>query len=235
MMGAVTETDSLRKTVYGIAEAVEDKSDIAELLIAYPADRVTPECKAVLDALQTENAGVRLDIFPQTTPGIGFYSDCIERATGSHCIPFQTDLGMDVQIIADLIEEAKKGEDSICTTSRWLPECTWTGYGTVKKTVNRMAQVFLRVLFGGGLTDYTNPVQIIPTEILRSIKWEKNDFSRFLEMQVKPIRLGYRYREIPTNCYERIDGQSNNSLPELLHYLLTAIQIRFMKKSDILK
>ena len=188
----------------------------------------------MLDELRTEDVGVRLDIFPQKTPDIGFYSDCIERATGSHCIPFQTDLGMDVKIIADLIEEAKKDRSAICTTSRWLPGCEWTGCGAVKKNVNRMAQVFLRILFGGGLTDYTNPVQIIPTEILRSIRWERNDFSRFMELQVKPVRLGYRFREIPTNCYERIDGKSNNSLPELLNYFLTALHIRLMKKNDIL-
>ena len=235
MMGAVTETDSLRQTVYGIAAAVKNKRDIAELLIAYPADRATPECKVVLDELQTEDVGVRLDIFPQKTPGIGFYSDCIARATGSHCIPFQTDLGMDVKIIADLIEEAKKDRSTICTTSRWLPGCEWTGYGAVKKTVNRMAQVFLRMLFGGELTDYTNPVQIIPTEVLRSILWEETDFSRFMELQIKPVRLGYCYREIPTNCYERSDGQSSNSIAELFHYLKTALRIRMMKQNDILK
>jgi hypothetical protein len=234
IMGAVTETDSLWKTVHGIASVVQDKNDIAEVLIAYPADRVTPECKSVLDALQKEDVGIRLDIFPQTRPGLGFSSDCIERATGSHCIFFQSDLGMDIQIISRLIEEAKKDRDTICTTSRWLPGCSWNGYGAVKKTINRLAQVFLRILFGGHLTDYTNPVQIIPTAILQSIRWEKTDFSRCMELQVKPIRLGYRFREIPTNCYARMDGKSNNSARELLNYLLTAIQIRLMKKKDIL-
>ena len=235
MMGAVSETESLRQTVYGIAAAVEKKSDIAELLIAYPADRVTPECKAVLESLASEDVGVRLDIFPQVTPGIGFYSDALDRATGSHCIPFQTDLGMNVEIIARLIGEAKKDDTTICTTSRWLPESQWTGYGTVKKQINKLAQIFLRMLFGGGLTDYTNPVQIIPTAIMRSIKWEHNDFSRFMEMQLKPIKLGYKFREIPTDCFERTDGSSANSFGELFHYLFTALRIRFMKKKDILK
>ncbi len=235
MMGAVSETESLRRTVYGIAAAVEQKSDIAELLIAYPADRVTPECKAVLDELQNEEVGVKLDIFPQITPGIGFYSDAIERATGSHCIPFQTDMAMPLEIIADLIAEGKKDPSIFVTTSRWLPECKWTGYGAVKKVINKLAQIFLRVLFGGGLTDYTCPVQLIPTEIMKNIRWEKNDFSRFMEMQIKPLRLGYKFREIPVDCLERTDGQSSNSTIQIFNYLKTAFHLRFMKKQDILK
>lgn len=235
MMGAVSETDSLRQTVYGIAAAVEKKSDIAELLIAYPPDRVTPECRAVLDELANEDVGVRLDIFPQQTPGIGFYSDALDRATGSHCIPFQTDMAMPLQIIARLIEEIKKDPTVFITTSRWLPECRWSGYGKVKKVINKLAQMFLRVLFGGGLTDYTNPVQIIPTGLMKRINWEETDFSRFMELQIKPLRLGCRFREIPVDCLERTDGETNNGSIQILHYLKTAVRLRFIKKENILK
>lgn len=234
MMGAVSETEALKETVYGIA-GLPEKDDIAEILIAYPADKVTGECMNTLRELERADLGVRLDIFPQVTPGIGFFTDTIDRATGSHCIPFQSDLGMDIEIISALIAEAKKNTPELCTTSRWLPECKWTGYGTVKRIINKAAQLFLRVLYGGGLTDYTNPVQIIPTEIFREIKWEENNFARFMELQLKPVRLGYKYREIPTNCYERTDGKSNNSIYELINYLFTAIRIRFMKKEAILK
>lgn len=234
MFGAVNESDSLIQTVTEIAEKT-DPGDIAEVLIAYPAERVTDECMAALERLKKMPLGIKLDIFPQVTPGMGFYSDTINRATGSHCIPFQSDMCMDIDVIARLIEETKKDDTTVCTTSRWLPGCKWTGYGKVKKIVNYAAQIFLRVLFGGGMTDYTNPVQAIPTELMKSIQWERNDFSRCLEMQVKPLRLGYKFREIPANCLERTDGESSNSIKQLVNYLLTAIKLRLIKKENILK
>lgn len=234
MFGAVTESDSLIQTVTEIAEKT-DPGDIAEVLIAYPAERVTDECMAALERLKTMPLGIKLDIFPQETPGIGFYSDTIDRATGSHCIPFQSDMCMEIDIIASLIEEAKKDDATICTTSRWLPGCKWTGYGKLKRLINYSAQIYLRVLFGGGMTDYTNPVQIIPTAIMKSIKWENNDFSRFMEMQIKPLRLGYKFREIPANCLERTDGESSNGMNQLVNYLKASLRLRFMKKKDILK
>lgn len=234
MFGAVSESTSLIETVRGIAEKTVP-GDIAEILIAYPEDRVTEQCMAALKELENTDFGIKLDIFPQTTPGIGFYSDTIERATGSHCIPFQSDMCMDPGIISELIAEAKKDDSTICKTSRWLPGCKWTGYDPLKKKINFAAQIFLRVLFGGGLTDYTNPVQIIPTEIMKSIRWEKNDFSRFMEMQIKPLRLGCKFREIPADCLERTEGHSSNSMGQMKNYLLTAFHLRFMRKKDILK
>ena len=53
-------------------------------------------------------------------------------------------------------------------------------------------------------------------------------------MVLKPIRLGYKFTETPTNCYSRKDGKSSNSAKQTFSYLKTALHIRFMSEKDIL-
>ena len=121
----------------------------------------------------------------------------------------------------------------IATTSRWLTR-DFEGYGKTRLVLNYLAQVFLRVLYGSKQTDLTNPVQIVPTKLYQSIRWEETRFAILLEMVLKPVRLGYKFREIPVECRNRNEGKSSNSFLQTAEYLKTALRIRFMKKSDIL-
>ena len=71
--------------------------------------------------------------------------------------------------------------------------------------------------------------------LYKSIEWENEGFPIFIEMVLKPLRLGYKFTEVPTNCYPRRQGESKNSFLQTAMYLKTALHIRFMKKKDILK
>ena len=85
------------------------------------------------------------------------------------------------------------------------------------------------------MTDFTIPFQIVPTELYQAINWENEGFPILIEAVLKPVRLGYDFVEIPTNCYSRKQGKSSNSFKQTAKYLPVALHIRFMKKKDILK
>ncbi len=232
MMGAVSEVDSLRKTVHTILDVCDHK-DLTEIIIGY-SQKATPECLAAINELSSMECDVPVVTFEQIKPFMLGITDMIERARGSHTILVASDMALDLSVVPVMIERAKKEPDVIHSASRWMKGCEFYDYGKTKKFINFCAQKFLAVLYMRNLTDFTIPVQIAPSKLYKSIKFEAIGFPFLLEMVLKPIRLGYKFTEIPTNCYPRTDGKSSNSKKQTFDYLKTAIHVRFMPKKDIL-
>ncbi len=233
MMGAVDETDSLRETVLTVLKLC-NHNDLREIIIGY-SQKVTPESKAVVDEMAALETDVPIVTFMQKRKGISGLVDMIDVARGSHCILVASDMAHDLECIVTMIEKAKIDGNTIVSSSRWLKGCEFIEYNKIKYFLNSVAQVFLRILFGEKITDFTNPYQIAPTELYQSIEFENEGFPILIEMVLKPLRLGYKFLEIPTNCYPRKQGKSKNSFKQTAMYLTTALHIRFMKKKDILK
>ena len=136
--GAVTETDSLRRTVEFILENCNHE-DLAEIVIGYP-ERATPECVAVIRELEAMQSNVRIWGFKQTMPSIGFLIEAFEFAKGSHIITVDSDMALDLALIPKMIEGAKKEPDTIFSASRWLGGNKFEGYNKFKKLLNFSAQ-----------------------------------------------------------------------------------------------
>ncbi len=233
MMGAVTETDSLRQTVDTLLQLCDHK-DVREIIIGY-SQHVTPESLAVVNEIAAYDTDVPIVTFMQHRRGISGLVDMIDVARGSHCILLASDMAHDLSCVTKMIDGAKAEPETIFSSSRWMKGCNFYGYGKARRVLNFAAQLFLRILFGTKMTDLTNPVQIVPTELYQSIDFENEGFPILIEMVLKPLRLGYRFREVPTNCYSRTQGRSSNSFKQTAMYFTTAIHIRFMPKKDILK
>lgn len=232
MMGAVNETDSIRQTVNTLLEVCDHK-DVTEIIIGY-AQRVSPECLAVLKEIAAMECDIPIVVFEQTRQFMSGINDMIDVAKGSHCLLVASDMALDLSIVPQMIECAKKEPEVIHSASRWMKGCKFYDYGKLKRFLNFCAQKFLAVLYMRNLTDFTIPVQIAPSELYKSIKFEEIGFPFLLEMVLKPIRLGYKFKELPTNCYPRKDGKSSNSAKQIFSYLKVALHIRFMPKKDIL-
>lgn len=231
--GAVTETSSLRRTVDYILEKC-DHSDLTEIIIGYP-DRATPECVAVIKELEAMPSEVKIWSFVQKRPKLGFLTEAFDAAKGSHIITVDSDMALDLSLIPQMIEKAKKEPGTIFSASRWLGKSSFDGYNKFKKVLNYCSQKFLAVLYQSKLTDFTIPFQIVPAQLLKSINFEETNFAIFIEMVLKPLRLGCEIKELPTDCHSRTDGESSNSFAQLPSYLRTALHVRFMPKEKILK
>lgn len=233
ILGAVTESDSLLETVDTVLSLCHHE-DLAEFLIVY-SPHATEDCHRALKALSQKDCDVPLVIFEQHSPRMKSIADGMDAAKGSHCILLASDMALDLDCVPKMIEGAKREPDTIFSCSRWLPGCKLYDYGRVRRLLNFLAQRYLRVLYHCKLTDFTIPVQIAPTELYRAINWENDGFPFLLEMVLKPLRLGYKFVEIPTNCYPRREGRSSNSLGQTLSYLGTSLHIRFMSRDKILR
>ncbi len=233
LMGAVDETDSLRDAVSEILRICKP-DDIKEIIIL-KAPHITPECDAVVSRIKEEDTQDKIVAVSQKKKGIGALVELFDIAKGSHCMIVASDTALDLRCVPQMIEKSKENGDVIVKTSRWLPGCRFIEYNKFRYVMNYLGQRFLTVLFGKKMTDFTNPNQIVPTKIYRSIKWESQGFPILLELVLKPLRLGCKFVEIPTNCYGRKQGRSSNSFRQTAKYFSTALHIRFMRKKDILK
>ncbi len=231
--GAVTETDSLRNTVNYVLESC-DHSDLTEIIIGYP-DRVSKECLEVINELASMESDVPVHVFLQKRPSLGFLTEAFDVAEGSHIITVDSDMALDLLLIPQMIECAKKEPETIFSASRWLGGNRFEGYNKFRKLLNFCSQKFLAALYSSKLTDFTIPFQIVPADLLKAINFEETGFPIFIEMVLKPVRLGCRIKELPTDCHSRKQGKSNKSALQVPLYLKTALHIRFMPKDSILK
>lgn len=225
---AVDETFSLRETFNDI-----DRFHLADEYLFVLSQTCTGDC------LQTvKEICAREDCRFIFQSGRGFGNairDGIFEVRGDHILLWSADGATDSASYPDLVRLSKENPDAIVTISRWLSDDGFPGYNPIRKVVNRVSQRMFALLFGSEQTDLTNPTQIAPTELYRSIRWEENGFDFLPEMIFKPIRLGVRFVEVPGRCLPRREGKSHCSFRELVLYYFRILHIRRMDRSEILR
>mgnify|MGYP006993831491 FL=1 len=135
----------------------------------------------------------------------------------------------------DFIEYAKKYPNDMITASRWLKKGSFEGYNKTKYVLNYIFQKFFSFFYRVKLTDITFGYRIAPTNLFQSIQWEELKHPFFLETALKPIRLGVKIHEIPSDWAARQEGESQNSLLQTFKYLKIAFKVKFEKKDKMLK
>ena len=233
VVGATSESEALKTTVSYIMEHC-GAQDVARVLIVRTKN-APPETVAATEAMERR--------YPETVRGMvqtrpcvgGAIRDGFDTAVSSHILLLPGDLAIGLDAVPLLIAAEKETPDAIVKTSRWLDPHAFHHYARSRKFLNRCAQIFLRVTYRTRLSDLTNPVQIMPTALYRSIDWQELGFPFLAEMVLAPLRLGTKFREIPAACYGRQEGKSSNSFWQTAAYLKTALRIRFTKPARLLK
>lgn len=236
LLPALNETFSFKRTVNIILEECA-KSDLCEL-IAIVCERTTKECLDAIDEsrLTVERNGIAFRILWQHTPGAGgALRDGIDAAKGSHIISMSTDMETNPHSVRELIALEKETPAGIVTTSRWLKKGSFHGYSKIKYVLNFLFQKIFSFYYGVHLTDLTYSYQIAPARLYQSIQWEEWKHPFFLELTLKPVRLGVVFKEIPTEWSARQEGESQNTLLQTFQYLPIAFKVRFESKEQILK
>ena len=85
------------------------------------------------------------------------------------------------------------------------------------------------------LTDLTYGFRIFKTEILKKIDWEELKHPFLFETIIKPLRLGYKVKEIPSRWKSRKEGESQNTFLNNFVYFRIGLKTRFTDKAKLLK
>ena len=232
VVGANDERSTLVDTVDAVMKSSGE--DIEKILLVRPA-KVSDECLEIIARLEKEYPG-RVEGFVQTRPFVGgAIRDGFDTARSTHIMLLPGDMAIGLDSVPEMIDGAKREPDVIFKVSRWINKDSFHGYSPLKNVFNALGQSFLRILFLTPLTDLTCPVQIMPTELYRSIDWRELNFPFLEEMILVPLRLGVRIAEVPAECFGRREGRSGNSARQTALYLRTALRIRFTPKDKLLR
>lgn len=233
IVGTTNEKESLICTVDTIMNSCSSE-DIDKILLVKSKD-ASENCNFAIGLLEQKYPGKVFGL-EQTRPFVGgAIRDGFDAASSSHIMLLPSDLGVDLRCVPLMIEKVKEKPSVISKTSRWLQKDSFHNYNDTRRLFNKVAQIFLRVLFGIGLTDFTSPVQTAPSEAYEKSNWKELNFPFLLEMVLVPLRLGYAFEEIPVQCFERKEGFSRNSVKQTALYLRTALRVRFTPKSKLVK
>lgn len=232
ILPVMNETYSLRQTVEIIER--DCASDVKEYLIVV-CNRTKKESLDVCEKLKDE-LGVRVKVHFQTLPFIGgAIREAFELATGSHTILMASDLETPPEVVKTMIDLCKEEPNRIITASRWIKGGKFYGYDPLKKFLNFIFQRIFSLLYFVNLTDMTYAYRIFPTKLVQSICWEEFKHPFLLETIVKPLRLGFKVKEIPAVWKARTEGESQNTFFGNFVYFRIGLKVRFMPKEKILK
>ena len=224
LLPTLNETFSFKQTVEIILREC-NLQDICEI-IAIVCERTEKESLNVIEESKrlSEENNIPLHILYQTLPYAGgALRDGIMAAKGSHILMMAPDLETDPHNVKDFIFNGKKYPRDMVTASRWLRKGSFQGYNKVKYVLNLIFQRFFAWFY------------LAPAKLLQSINWEELKHPFFLETALKPIRLGVKVHEIPSQWSARLEGESQNSLLQTFKYLRIAFKVKFERKGEILK
>ena len=109
--------------------------------------------------------------------------------------------------------------------SRFLAESKVEGYPINKLILNRIFNIFVKIIFFSKYNDFTNAFKIYKSNMLKGfLPLVSESFNVFLEIPLKVITRGYKYEIIPINWYNRKRGKAKFNIKELRSkYLFTLI------------
>jgi dolichol-phosphate mannosyltransferase len=149
----------------------------------------------------------------------------IEKSNGDKIAIMMADMS---DHIDDLINYNKlMDENNIDAVfgSRFINGSKVRDYPFQKMILNRIFNIFVKIIFWNRYNDYTNAFKIYKKEVLKNIMpLVSESFNIFLEMPLKIISRNYSYKIIPINWTGRKKGEAKFKIKELhSKYLFTLI------------
>ena len=137
----------------------------------------------------------------------------------------------DVDLMADKMDD---GNGVVCG-SRYMRGGRKHGGPFFKGFFSRLAGLTLHLLSGIPTHDVTNSFKMYSKKVLDSINIESiGGFEIGMEITVKAYINGYKIDEVPTEWYDRIEGESNfhmkEWLPHYLHWYFYCIKYSWLKR-----
>lgn len=113
-------------------------------------------------------------------------------------------------------------------------------YPVHKLLINRMANWFIKIIFGIRYNDVTNAFKLYRREVIEGIQpILSHHFNLTVELPLKAIARGYSYRVIPIRWYNRRAGISKLKINEMgSRYLFIVLYVwleKHLSKGDYLR
>ena len=221
---AHNEEGCILPTVQSISQLLEAERIAYEILVINDNSRDRTE--ELLQQLSSQNTKVRYvnNYYPN---GFGFAVRCgLENFKGDAVAIVMADSSDAPENIVDYYYKLQEGYDCVFG-SRFIREGKVIDYPTHKLLVNRLANLFIQILFGLKFNDTTNAFKIYRREVIEGISpLLSHHFNLTVEMPLKAIVRKYSYTTIPITWRNRATGVSKLKLKEMgSRYLFIVLYI----------
>jgi dolichol-phosphate mannosyltransferase len=124
----------------------------------------------------------------------------------------------------------EQGVDCVFGT-RFSKESELIDYPLLKLILNRMANTFIRILFGLRYNDVTNAFKLYRREVIQGLRpLLSYHFNLTVELPLKAIVRGYSYTVVPNSWTNRRQGESKLKIKEMGSRYMFIILYCFIEK-----
>lgn len=234
---AHNEEGCIIPTVQSISQLLEEERIAYEILVVN--DNSRDHTEELLQQLSSQNSKVRYvnNYYPN---GFGFAVRCgLENFQGDAVAIVMADSSDAPTNIVDYYYKLQEGYDCVFG-SRFIRGGKVIDYPTHKLLVNRLANLFISVLFGLKFNDTTNAFKAYRREVIEGIApLLSHHFNLTVEMPLKAIVRGYSYATIPITWRNRATGVSKLKLKEMgsryLFIVLYALLEKYLSRGDYVR
>jgi dolichol-phosphate mannosyltransferase len=231
---AHNEEGSLPATVFALDAALSHAAIPHEIVIV--DDHSTDGTAAVVERLRQTCPTLRL-VRNERPGGFGHAVQTgIDSYKGDAFCLVMADGSDDPQDVIRYYAEFTKGHECVFG-SRFMPGSRVINYPRHKLLLNRLANLFIQMLFGLGYNDITNAFKCYSRHVLDGLKpILSNHFNLTVELPLKAIIRGYSYTVVPISWYGRVQGVSKLRIREMgsryLFVVLYALLERLLARGD---
>ena len=225
---AYNEEGCIVETVESISQLLETHNIDYEILVVNDNSRDRTE--ELLQQLGSQNSKVRYinNYYPN---GFGFAVRCgLENFKGDAVAIVMADSSDSPENIVDYYYKLQEGYDCVFG-SRFIKGGKVIDYPIHKLIVNRLANLFIKVLFGLKFNDTTNAFKIYRREAIEGVApLLSHHFNLTVEIPLKAMVRGYSYAIIPITWRNRKTGISKLKIKEMGSRYLFIVLYIFLEK-----
>lgn len=226
---AYNEEGCIESTLASIGTCLNEHGVDYEIVVVN--DNSHDNTESILNHLSSNNARIRYlnNYYPN---GFGFAVRCgLENFSGDAVTIVMADASDPPECIVEYYEKLREGFDCVFG-SRFIRGGHVYDYPTHKLIVNRLANLFVQVLFGLEFNDTTNAFKAYRREVIEGISpLVSHHFNLTVEMPLKAIIRGYSSAIVPISWHNRQTGISKLRIREMGSRYLFVVLSLFLEKN----
>lgn len=210
---ARNEEGAVEETVATLIETLRAEAIPCEIIVV--DDGSTDRTASIVQALSAHHAEIRL-VQNRGRHGFGMAVRCgLTEATGEAVAIVMADSSDSPEDVVKCYRRLLTGPDCVFG-SRFIHGSKVRDYPIHKLLLNRLANRFIKVLFGVPFNDFTNAFKLYRREVIEGIQpLISPHFNLTVEMPLKAVTRGYSFAVVPISWTNRQTGISKLKIKEM--------------------
>ena len=226
---AYNEEGCIAATVRDLFSRLSDEGIEHEIIVV--DDGSTDSTELILQKLALEIPSLRLHANrPRSGLGVAVRNG-LESISGDAVAIFMADGSDSSKDLVRFYRTMREQRVDCVFGTRFSKESSLIDYPLPKLILNRLANTFIRILFGLRYNDVTNAFKLYRKEVIQGLKpLLSHHFNLTVELPLKAIVRGYSYSVIPNSWTNRKHGVSKLKIKEMGSRYMFIILYCFIEK-----